>query len=85
MATTGTELLSSPLNGKGRGDVRTHILDALRKRYECELEDLVRHCSAFTWNQVFLEVDRLSRTGEVRLVPRRAGVYAVQLPGPSAS
>lgn len=62
-----------------RSDVRTRILDVLRKKPECELEELVRVCSAFTWNQVFLEVDRLSRTGELRLVPRRAGVYAVRL------
>lgn len=64
----------------GRADVRAHILDALRRKYECDLEELVRVCPAFTWNQVFLEVDRLSRTGELRLLPRRAGVYAVRLP-----
>lgn len=63
----------------GPTDVRRHIFDALRRKRECELEELVLDCSAYTWNQVFLEVDRLSRTGEVRLVPRKAGVYAVCL------
>ncbi len=61
-------------------DVRRHIFDALRRTRECDLEELVRGCPAFTWNQVFLEVDRMSRTGEVRLVPRKAGAYAVRLP-----
>lgn len=73
-------VVASTMNRQGtRSDVRTHILDALRRKAECELEELVRVCPAFTWNQVFLEVDRLSRTGELRLVPRRAGVYAVRL------
>jgi hypothetical protein len=64
----------------GPSDVRRHIFDALRRKRECDLEELVLSCSSLTWNQVFLEIDRLSRTGEVRLVPRKAGVYAVRLP-----
>lgn len=64
----------------GPSEVRRHIFDALRRKRECDLEELVRGCSSFTWNQVFLEVDRLSRTGEVRLLPRKGGVYAVRLP-----
>lgn len=74
------DVFASATNRQGtRSAVRTRILDVLRKKPECELEELVRVCSSFTWNQVFLEVDRLSRTGELRLVPRRAGVYAVRL------
>ncbi len=60
-------------------DLRTQILDALSRSPECDLEELVRCCPTFTWNQVFLEVDHLSRTGEVRLRPKRAGVYVVAL------
>jgi hypothetical protein len=64
-----------------RADVRARILAALRRnQYECDMEELVRACSSCTWNQVFLEVDRLTRTGELRLVSRGRGVYAVQLP-----
>ena len=66
-----------------RPDIRTHILDAVRRRYECDLEELVCVCSSYTWNQVFLEVDRLSRTGEVRLVAKHPGGYAVRLPQPA--
>ena len=32
------------------------------------------------WNVVFLEVDRLSRSGHVRLLYRKDGAYAVTLP-----
>jgi hypothetical protein len=66
-------------------DIHGLILDLLQRRHEYDLEELVRLCPSFTWNQVFLEVDRLSRTGEVRLLPRRAGAYAVTLPPPSAA
>jgi hypothetical protein len=62
-----------------RGDIRVQILDALKRHHEYDLEELVRACSLCTWNQVFLEVDRLSRTGELRLLPKRTGVYAVKL------
>jgi len=73
-------IVVAPANRQGvRNDVRTHILDALRRKAECDLEELVGRCPSLTWNQVFLEVDRLSRTGELRLMPRRAGVYAVCL------
>lgn len=41
----------------------------------CLLEDLVRDCPELTWNQIFLELDRLSRTGEIRLRRRDAGHY----------
>lgn len=63
-----------------RSPLQLHILDILKQNPVFELEDLVRVCSSYTWNQVFLEVDRLSRTGEVKLVYRRPGVYAVTLP-----
>ena len=43
----------------------------------CLLEDLIRQCPDLTWNQIFLELDRLSRTGEVRLRLRGACQYVV--------
>ena len=63
-----------------RTDVRRHILDAVKRGYECDLEELVRVCPSHTWNQVFLEVDRLSRTGELRLLLKGTGRYSVLLP-----
>lgn len=61
-------------------DVRCHILEAVRRTHECDMEELVRVSPSYTWNQVFLEVDRLSRTGELRLISKGKGMYAVRLP-----
>lgn len=46
----------------------------------CRLEELVRACPDFTWNRIFLEVDRLSRAGLVRLTLQGAGIYSVCSP-----
>jgi hypothetical protein len=63
-----------------QSDIAGRILELLRRRQVCDMEELLEACSSFTWNQVFLEVDRLSRTGELRLLHKRAGVYSVTLP-----
>jgi hypothetical protein len=64
-----------------RTDLRDQILTVLKEKGPQVLDDLVHHCPAATWNRVFLEVDRLSRKGEVKLVPARRGVhYEVRLP-----
>jgi len=57
------------------------ILDVLARMNGCLLEDIVRECPDLTWNQVFLELDRLSRTGEIRLRLRGAGQYVVTTVG----
>ena len=53
------------------------VIDMLFHVQTCDLEDVTRRCPNLTWNQVFLVVDHLSRTGQVRLVPRGLGTYAV--------
>jgi hypothetical protein len=69
-----------PLHPIPAPDVRRHILAAVRDTSECDLEELVRVCPSYTWNQVFMEVDRLSRTGELRLLSKGRGRYTVGLP-----
>ena len=61
-------------------DITGKIVQMVKRRQACDMEDLLEACSSYTWNQVFLEVDRLSRTGELRLFSKRAGVYTVTLP-----
>jgi len=61
-------------------DLTGQILDTVRRRQVCDIEELLQACDCYTWNQVFLEVDRLSRTGALRLLHKRAGSYAVTLP-----
>jgi hypothetical protein len=46
----------------------------------CLLEELVSARPALTWNQIFFEVDRLSRIGQVQLTRCGAGKYFLRLP-----
>ena len=43
------------------------MLIVARSTPGCTLEELVRTCSEFTWNQIFFEVDQLSRSGELHM------------------
>ena len=61
-------------------DITGKIVQMVKHRQACDMEDLLEACPSYTWNQVFLEVDRLSRTGELRLFSNRAGKYTVTLP-----
>ncbi len=61
-------------------DISTVILHAVREQNRCDLDALARACPQFTWNQIFLEVDRLSRTGELHLTLSGRCHYAVSLP-----
>ncbi len=65
-----------------KGATTELILDALTsaKAGGCSLEELMSACSGLTWNQVFLEVDRLSRDNVVMLTHNKPGVYCVRLP-----
>lgn len=63
-----------------RADITMAILTAIRRDKQYDLDELASVCSPFTWNQIFLEVDRLSRTGDLRLTSSERGHYAVSLP-----
>jgi len=58
-------------------DIRYRIVDFVVRLPECELEDIVHECADLTWNQVFLEVDRLSRLGLVVLRQKGPGHCSV--------
>ena len=62
------------------GTVTDRILDAVHDAPGCQLDDLVLRVPELTWNQVFLEVDRLSPTGQVRVTAMGEGTYAIRLP-----
>jgi len=63
-----------------QSDLGRQILDALNRMHEYDLEELLNHLPSYTWNQIFLEVDRMSRAGSLRLLCRGPGLYAVSLP-----
>lgn len=59
--------------------VTNQILNAVRKAPDCTLEELMQNFQDLDWCKVFLEVDRLSRSGHLRLMSRGAGCYTVRL------
>lgn len=67
----------------------THI-DQVRDRLEqlgtaCPLEEVMDLCPDLTWNQVFLAIDYLSRTGHIRVTMDRGKTYQVQAYRPVAA
>ena len=60
--------------------ITDRILDAVHGAPGCKLDDLVLRVPELSWNQVFLEVDRLSRTGQVRVTALGKGTYTIWLP-----
>jgi len=45
---------------------------------DCAMEDVVGLCPDLTWNQVFLAIDYLSRTGQVRITRDTGRTYMVR-------
>jgi hypothetical protein len=60
--------------------VQTQILEAVRRAPGCQLDDLMEHCPDLTWNQVFIEVDALSRAGQLKLTSLGHGDYKLMVP-----
>lgn len=58
-------------------DLDGRLMDIIVGSDGCTLEEIVLKCPDLTWNQVFWEVDRLSRQGQVVLKQKAAGVYTV--------
>ena len=61
-------------------NLRKRIFRIVRKNKMCDLDELILECTSFSWTDVFLEVDQLSRRGELRLLSKKPGEYTVTLP-----
>jgi hypothetical protein len=77
---TFTDTLRSPGTPDQQSFVVKRILRKLSEQRECSLEDLIEMCGAGTSNHVFLEVDRMSRIGQICLLYKQDGGFAVSLP-----
>lgn len=53
------------------------VMDIVRRSSGCDKE-ILHKCPGLTWNQVFLEIDQLSRKGDVVLKLQQAGHCSVQ-------
>lgn len=58
--------------------IRARIIQAVADQPGCLIEELVLACPELTWNQVFLQVDYLSRTGALRLSRRGPATYTIR-------
>ena len=63
-----------------REPVADRILGAVKRIHECDLDTLANNLPEFTWNQVFLEIDRLSRQGQILVTFGTGGRYMIRLP-----
>ena len=63
-----------------RTNLRKRVLGIVRKQKMCDLDELILECTSYSWTEVFLEVDQLSRSGELRLECKKAGEYTITLP-----
>ncbi|HEY6640445.1 MAG TPA: hypothetical protein VIY67_06920 [Nitrospiraceae bacterium] len=60
--------------------VTDRILGQVQRTHGCDLDMLTKSLSDLSWSQVFLEVDRLSREGQVRVTLDTQGRYMIRLP-----
>ena len=61
------------------------IIEMLRKTSPCCLDDLVTYLPNFSWGEVFVAVDRMSRDGRLLLRQLGYSTYQITLRSQSAS
>ena len=59
--------------------VTDRILGTIKRAHGCDLDTLAERLPEFSWNQVFLEIDRLSRKGEIMVTCNTGGRYMIYL------
>jgi len=60
--------------------VTDRILGTVQRTHGCDLDTLTNSLSDLSWGQVFLEVDRLSRKGQVLVTLDTVGRYMIRMP-----
>ena len=60
--------------------VTDRILGEVQRTRGCDLDALTKSLSDLSWSQIFLEIDRLSRQGQVLVTFETGGRYMIQLP-----
>ena len=60
--------------------VTDRILGTVQRAHGCDLDTLTNSLTDLSWGQVFLEVDRLSRDGQVLVTLGTGGRYLIRLP-----
>ena len=61
-------------------NVQNQILAAVRSTRGCQLDDLMQRCPDLTWYQVLIEMDVMSRAGQVQVTALGHDNYKLTLP-----
>ncbi len=56
------------------------VLGEVKRTHGCDLDTLRHHLPDLSWSQIFLEVDRLSREGQLLVTYGTEGRYMIRLP-----
>lgn len=56
---------------------KRRIMEVIIRSPGGPVEEVIFECPGLTWNQVFCELDRMSRAGQVRLETKGPGLYSV--------
>ncbi len=59
---------------KPESTLTDRILEAVAGTPDCRIEEVIRQFPDLTWNQIFRELARLSRNGQLRLLLNRRGL-----------
>lgn len=60
-------------------ELESAILTELEQHGPCTVDELIQQLTIYTWNQVFVTIDRLSREGTLLLQRRRGFEYTVSV------
>ena len=60
--------------------VTKRVLGEVERMHGCDLDTLRQNLPDLSWSQVFLEVDRLSRKGDLLVTYGGDGTYMLRLP-----
>ena len=72
----------SKTKGARIGQKGENTMEVIIRSPRSRLEEVVLECPGLTWNQVFCELDRMSRAGQVQLTMKGPGLYEIS--GPTA-
>jgi hypothetical protein len=67
---------------KPRQSVEQRIQDIVSRSPGCSLDDIIQACPDFSWNQIFGEIDTLTRGGAL-ILKREGSLYRFSLRGRS--
>ena len=73
-------LMNEAASQTAHQELRKRVLRIVHRKKTCDTTELLKACASYPWSDVFLEIDQLSRSGELCLFYTQDGDYAVRLP-----